>query len=144
MDELALTGIDSNTLAAALRDGLLVDPDIFQDRVLNVAGDQALTPQLAIRLALVLAAEGPGGEVIAGQRITPERPAVEFGGTVAESEQQTATTLDLAQPRRRHLHQDQGQGAAPGMRRQRCTGRGRRNPRRDRRGRAQPRRHAPG
>ncbi|MFE0762612.1 phage portal protein [Streptomyces smyrnaeus] len=30
-----------------------------------------------------------------GQRITPERPAVEFGDGVAESEQQTAQTLDL-------------------------------------------------
>ncbi|MFE0877307.1 phage portal protein [Streptomyces smyrnaeus] len=30
-----------------------------------------------------------------GQRITPERPNVEFGDGVAESEQQTATTLDL-------------------------------------------------
>lgn len=30
-----------------------------------------------------------------GSRITPERPRVEFGDGVAESEQQTATTLDL-------------------------------------------------
>ncbi|MGW3057694.1 phage capsid protein [Streptomyces goshikiensis] len=30
-----------------------------------------------------------------GTRITPERPSVEFGDGVAESEQQTATTLDL-------------------------------------------------
>ncbi|WP_326797455.1 phage portal protein [Streptomyces sp. NBC_01808] len=30
-----------------------------------------------------------------GRRITPERPRVEFGDGVAESEQQTATTLDL-------------------------------------------------
>jgi hypothetical protein len=30
-----------------------------------------------------------------GQRITPERPRVEFGDGVAESEQTTATTLDL-------------------------------------------------
>ncbi|NGO67626.1 phage portal protein [Streptomyces boncukensis] len=30
-----------------------------------------------------------------GQRITPLRPRVEFGDSVAESEQQTATTLDL-------------------------------------------------
>ncbi|MFF4104301.1 phage capsid protein [Streptomyces sp. NPDC001903] len=30
-----------------------------------------------------------------GTRITPERPNVEFGDGIAESEQQTATTLDL-------------------------------------------------
>ncbi|MGE7391324.1 phage capsid protein [Streptomyces sp. NPDC004126] len=30
-----------------------------------------------------------------GTRLTPERPSVEFGDGVAESEQQTATTLDL-------------------------------------------------
>lgn len=33
--------------------------------------------------------------VLFGSRITPERPAVQFGDGVAESEQSTATTLDL-------------------------------------------------
>ncbi|GGU11194.1 hypothetical protein GCM10010272_65390 [Streptomyces lateritius] len=43
----------------------------------------------------ILTTETTYGEVLREGRITPVRPRVEFGDGVAESEQATATTLDL-------------------------------------------------